>query len=266
MIKEIYTLQVGEKGQERLNILNRIYNPASEAFLLKAGLTQGMHVLEIGAGTGEMAVRIANIVGTEGKLVVADNSLEQLKIAKDYHHNIGLHHIDYLHLSVNDLNQHTEKYNLIYSRWLLMHLTDPLDALSKMREALSDSGILVCEDGSNEGCFSYPFNSAFDQWLTAWRARFTFYKKDYNSGLKLYSYLQQLNFKEIKSELFQPLFTQRDEKKAILLNAIESEKAILDCGFMTKDQFQQFVMDLEKLVIDDTVIGYLRNMQVSGIK
>lgn len=49
-----YVLGFGEQGQERLAILNELFESTSRDLLLKAGLTQGKKILEIGCGTGNM--------------------------------------------------------------------------------------------------------------------------------------------------------------------------------------------------------------------
>lgn len=259
-----YTLQVGQAGKERLDRLNQIYNPSSKKFLIESGLEPGMHVLEIGAGTGEMAIWLAAQVGPSGTVTIADNSDAQLAIAKQNTQTAGLTNVSFINIAVNDLAHLKQKFDLIYSRWLLMHLSHPLEAMHAMCDALHKGGILVCEDGANEGCFAYPDSPIYLRWLEAWRKRFDYYGKDYNSGLKLYTHFQDLNCSNLKVNLFQPLLTNSDQKKILLLNVYESKKAILECGYLTEDEYDRFVEELQELVEDQTVVGYLRNMQVSG--
>lgn len=261
-----YTLQVGRDGEERLNILNDIYNSASQKFLQESGLKPGMRVLEVGAGTGEMASWVAKFIGPQGHITLVDGSEAQLQIARDNFKQAGLTNAEFCALSVYELHHLEQKYDLIYSRWLLMHLTNLQAAMTSMKSSLKMGGILVVEDGANEGCFANPYNPVFHKWLEAWRTRFDFYHKDCDTGLKLHHLLRQYSFKNLKASLFQPLLVTASEKRVVLLNAIESQQAILDSGFLDKTGYEEFILQLDGLVKDETVIGYLRNMQISGIK
>ncbi len=77
-----YFLATGEQDRERLEIINRLYNPKAIEFMKKSGLCENMMVLEIGCGTGHMATEIAKIVGKNGKVIATDISQTQLDIAK----------------------------------------------------------------------------------------------------------------------------------------------------------------------------------------
>src|ERR1700752_4393831 len=78
-----YVVQVGEAGKTRLDLLNNVFGPYSERFLNLAGLKNGMHVLDVGCGTGNMSCKIAELIGTTGSVVGIDNSAEQLLIAQE---------------------------------------------------------------------------------------------------------------------------------------------------------------------------------------
>lgn len=61
-----YFLDVGEQGQNRLEILNEIFNGFSNSLLLKAGIGKGKNVLEVGCGTGSMTCWLAEQVSHSG--------------------------------------------------------------------------------------------------------------------------------------------------------------------------------------------------------
>ena len=69
MINNSYILAVGKKDEERLSIVNELFGETSRALLLKAGLSSGMHVLEIGCGTGNMTGWIAKSAEKNNTLV-----------------------------------------------------------------------------------------------------------------------------------------------------------------------------------------------------
>lgn len=262
-----YTLQVGTLGKTRLDILNKIYNPISQQFLINSGLCAGMKVLEIGCGTGEITCWLAQQVGKTGEVIAIDQSEEQLKITQQNAEAAGLKNIRYINLPVMQLNELNERFDLIYSRWLLMHLQKPFEALQIMYDCLQPNGILTCEDGAKEGSFCYPASPIFNQWLAAWEHRFTYYGKDYNSGLKLPESFSHLNCQINNINLFQPVLRTALEKSVIPLNAEESLQANIDSGFFnSKEKAHEFIENLKKFANENHFIGYLRNTQIAAKK
>jgi ubiquinone/menaquinone biosynthesis C-methylase UbiE len=261
-----YTLQVGAAGKTRLDILNKIYNPASQQFLSNAGLSKGMHILEVGCGTGAMTCWLAQQVGANGRVVAVDQSEEQLQITRENVQAARLANVSYAVLSATELNQLNKKFDLIYSRWLLMHLPNPLAALHSMYDCLNTNGILTCEDGAQAGSFCYPPSPLFDKWLAAWAHRFNYYGKDYNSGLKLPALFAHLPCRIETIKLFQPVLMTTEEKSVIPLNVEESTQAIVNSGFLTLAETQAFINDLSKFIEENHFIGYLRNTQIAAYK
>ena len=90
-----YILAVGETDRQRLEILNRMYNPITQYFLTQNGLKQGMTVLEVGCGTGDMACWLANQIGKKGKVVAIDNSSAQIKLSSEKAKNKGINNIEF---------------------------------------------------------------------------------------------------------------------------------------------------------------------------
>jgi ubiquinone/menaquinone biosynthesis C-methylase UbiE len=57
--------------------------------LLRAKVQPGQNVLDVGTGTGAVALRVARLVGA-GKVVALDVSLEMLRVAKNRAEAAGL--------------------------------------------------------------------------------------------------------------------------------------------------------------------------------
>ncbi len=79
---EKYCYSIGEQGQESLGILEKSFNEQTEYFLKKHGVTSGMKVLDIGCGLGFMTQIIADLVGSDGKVIAIDNNQNQINAAR----------------------------------------------------------------------------------------------------------------------------------------------------------------------------------------
>ena len=75
-----YILATGEAAASRLEMLEEIFGPHSRQLLVKAGLSKGLRVADIGCGTGLVSLWIGTQVGPEGRVVGVDKSCEQLRI------------------------------------------------------------------------------------------------------------------------------------------------------------------------------------------
>src|SRR6185312_13566914 len=88
-----YVLGSGPDELQRLDLQSEYYLPATEDALRRGGLGPGMHVLEIGAGTGGMTVVAADLVGRDGAVLAVDASADSMATARDSARRRGLDHV-----------------------------------------------------------------------------------------------------------------------------------------------------------------------------
>lgn len=127
-----------ERG--RLDILESLNDPASVAWLTQLGISEGWRCLDVGAGGGSVARWMAEQVGTNGTVVAADLDTRFLRALDQP--NVDIREMDILEdgLEVNH-------YDLVHTRFLLMHLPAPERALANMVSAIKPGGWLLIEDG-----------------------------------------------------------------------------------------------------------------------
>src|SRR5260370_227302 len=65
-LNESYVLAMGEAAAMRLRLLDEIFGPDSRELLKTAGLRRGLHVAEIGCGSGLVAAWMAREAGPGG--------------------------------------------------------------------------------------------------------------------------------------------------------------------------------------------------------
>ena len=111
-------------------------------------LKKGMSVLDIGCGTGAISKDIAKIIGPSGQIIGIDNTAKFIKsgdITYGDVKNLKLVHIDLFDYEPG------EKFDLIIAARMLQWLSNPLEALLKMKSMLNSNGqISILDYNHNE--------------------------------------------------------------------------------------------------------------------
>ncbi len=263
---DVYTLNVGEADKKRLQILNKIYNPSTQQFLLDSGLKKNMRVLEIGCGTGEMSCWVAKQIGPNGQMVAVDQSEQQIEITKQLALSQGISNLECRALDIKHLDTLEGEFDLIFCRWVIIFLKDPHAGLRMMYNKLKTGGILACEDGTVDGLFCYPDSEVFNQWVNYWKSSCVAHGIDFNLGRKLYDFFLDLHCDHIKVRFFQPAYIKEEEKLTISM-AVQSGRQInIDDNVITAEAIDQLIAGLQELASKKGIIGFIRNTLISGQK
>ena len=96
-----------------------------------------MFVLDVGCGTGSISHDIANIVGDSGGVVGIDNTEKFITSGKQTYKEIR--NLELIHSDLFDFETN-ERFDLITSARMLQWLSNPKDALLKMKSLLKPNG------------------------------------------------------------------------------------------------------------------------------
>src|SRR5215204_7145650 len=165
---EDYVLRGGRAGAERLRLLNRVKWPTTEPLLEAAGLRAGMSCLDVGCGGGDVTLKMAALVGTEGHVVGVDRDQSVLQLARQESEEQGLP-VTFRRLEAEELAEESA-YDLVFARYLLSHLPRPQRAVTAMVRAVRPGGRLVLEDVYFPGHYCYPPSAAFDGFVELYQA------------------------------------------------------------------------------------------------
>ena len=263
--KNPYALKVGEKGRERLEILNKICNPFSIAFLKQAGLRPGMSVLDIGCGTGIMSSEMAELVGPKGSVLGIDVSIEQINLAQGLAEKKNQKNVSFQELSVHELSQLKAGFDAIYARYILCHVTAVEQILKHAYSLLKPGGLIVCEDLCGlEALFCYPPNAGYSAFMKVIKAQFDVQNTDPAIGMKLPFMLSQAGFKKNICQLQQPILAQANEKKVFRLGVREVASAIVSGRLISEQEVDVAEKQLEEFESNDSTFAtFFRYAQIA---
>src|SRR5580704_10834319 len=151
-----YSLATGEAAVRRLAALHRVYSPAGRRVLQRAGLKPGMAVADLGCGVGATTRTLAELVGPSGSVTGIDVSAAQLEQGRMLCKAEGIANTIFVEAGATATGLPRNSFDLVYCRFLLLHLVDPADCLREMKEILRPGGILLVEDGDLTSAGSSP--------------------------------------------------------------------------------------------------------------
>jgi demethylmenaquinone methyltransferase/2-methoxy-6-polyprenyl-1,4-benzoquinol methylase len=109
-----------------------------------SGVRKGHSVLDIAGGTGDLAARFANIVGSEGNVILADINDSMLKVGRDKLIDNGQYgNIDCVQADAQDLPFPDDSFDCITIAFGLRNVTDKDAALRSMLRVLKPGGRLL---------------------------------------------------------------------------------------------------------------------------
>jgi ubiquinone/menaquinone biosynthesis C-methylase UbiE len=116
----------------------------------KIGLEKNKNVVCVGCRTGNGIESIYSKIGPNRKILCLDISNQQIEEAKK-----KLKSIESISYKVEDIQRadfesqnpdECGKYDVVYCRFVLIYLQNPLQALKNMLSMLKPNGIIACEE------------------------------------------------------------------------------------------------------------------------
>ncbi len=116
-------------------------------FIDKMSLDKNKTVLEIGVGTGRIALKVAPLCKNFYGIDISAKTIARAKENLSMYNNVNL--------ICGDFTKHkfTERFDVIYSSLTFMHIKDKEECIIKIASLLGDDGILVLSIDKNQSEF-----------------------------------------------------------------------------------------------------------------
>ncbi len=237
-LTEEYILKTGEDAASNLNLQHTIFEEECYFHLNKAGLKKGAIIWDVGCGNGTMTEYFAKQIGNNGKVYAFDGSKKQIIEAKKRIKAAGLNNVTFILGDVNEINvKEYEKADIVYTRFLLMHVNNPTKIVCSFAKLLKKDGVFAMQ----ESVMSLDKRKSSDalQEFYELLIKYGLSKKvDYNIGAKLpiicssafnisYMYFYTKNYK-----------TTNNIKNLVLSRIDEYEKKLIESGVVTEKDYK----------------------------
>lgn len=182
-----YTLGRTSHETTRLIEQSRIYGESTHRLCRRAGIIDGMRVLEIGSGAGDVALTLAELVGPTGKVVGVDVNADILDTARQRAIDAGIQNVEFIASDARDL-VFSDKFDAIVGRFVLMYMADPGEAFATLITHLKPGGIAAFQEPEYTlyPAFLHPDTPLMNQLITWILDVFAHSGAHLNMGIGLY--------------------------------------------------------------------------------
>jgi hypothetical protein len=147
-------------------------------------------------------------------------------------------------LNVRDWDE-PSGYDMVYCRFVLQHLSQPVDRLRRMWAAARQGGLLVVEDADFDAFCCHPPNEGFDFFLRTYSQVLQRRGGDHAIGRKLFGYFLAAGIPRPRVALVQSLWTEGEEKTLAWSTLEASADAIVSEGIASRDKVAEALTTLQ---------------------
>jgi ubiquinone/menaquinone biosynthesis C-methylase UbiE len=248
-----YVIRGGREGYNRLLLLARASWPDTAALFRRAGIRPGMKCADLGCGGGEVTLRMARLVGPGGSVTGVDMDEVKLDLARKAAMERGVSNVEFLARNVSDWGE-PDAYDVVYSRFLLQHLSEPVDLLRRMWAAVRTGGRVIVEDADFDGCCCHPPNDGFDFFVRAYAEVIRRRGGDHAAGRKLYQYFLAAGIPTPQVALVQSVSVSGEGKELAWSTLDATGEAILSEGVATSGELAAALASLRQFTDDQSTL------------
>lgn len=137
-----YPLESSDRERARLSSQAELLRPLTERLLRNAGAREGMSILDLGTGAGDVALLAAEIVGPTGRVVGMDRDADHLAHARKRAAGAGLSNMTFVQGDINAPPADTP-FDIAIGRYVLMYQTDPVATVRAIAHVVKPGGAIA---------------------------------------------------------------------------------------------------------------------------
>lgn len=133
----------------------RLSRPLALHLISHASIDPNHNILDVGTGTGVVALQAAQMIRSGGMVYGIDLSKEMLAKAEEKANNLNLNQrVRFSQMDAEALKFDNRKFDIVFSLFALLHFPNPLAALKEIYRVMRPGGRLVLAVGSGVPLFS----------------------------------------------------------------------------------------------------------------
>jgi SAM-dependent methyltransferase len=145
MLTPEYSLGHSEKELQRLRTQAAWYEPSTLRLFREAGISEGMRILDLGSGVGDVSFVARKLVGESGEVVGIDRSELAVAEAQQRAQSAGLKNVQFVPADLDNF-QSAKKFDAVVGRLVLMYPPDPVETLRSLLSSVTPQAIFAFQE------------------------------------------------------------------------------------------------------------------------
>jgi len=134
---------------------SRVVDGFTRELFTQAGLSEGMRVLDVGCGVGDVSLLARALVGESGSVLGIDRSAESLALARRRAQASGFRNVEFREASLETLAL-PGAFDALVGRLILLYLPEPAAVLRQLLGLLRPGGLVVFQEMDMPSARSVP--------------------------------------------------------------------------------------------------------------
>jgi ubiquinone/menaquinone biosynthesis C-methylase UbiE len=182
----IYAMGYTAEERQRLMMQAHLLEDGTRRLFLEAGIGEGMAVLDLGCGVGDVSFLAASLVGERGKVVGVDRDPRALALARDRAIERRLSNVEFIQAELTAFEPE-DLFDALVGRLVLIYLPDPTDVLRRLARVIRPGGVIAFQDYQFDHAeFADPGSPMMDQFWEWFLTTFRRTGAATSMGLQLY--------------------------------------------------------------------------------
>jgi len=170
-----YVLGTHDEEVARLGLQHRVWRPIASDCWLRARITIGSRVPDVGAGPGYATIDLAEIVGPTGEVLAVERSARFLEVARRACAERGLSQVRFREADLVENEIGPLNFDFAWCRWVASFVSSPAKLIANIAGALRSGGVAMFHEYSHYETFQFsPRHPVLEQFsekvLENWRA------------------------------------------------------------------------------------------------
>jgi len=257
-------LLAGKHDHDRLRVISEIHDGRTRELLTKAGLSSGHRFVEFGCGLGY----VTRWAATQGASATGiDASEERVVAAQALTREAVTDRVEFRAGSVYEPGLDAGSVDMSYSRWLMVHLQRPVDAMRAIHAALKPGGVMVCEEADVSAVYAEPRSAAYEEMRDIGIAGGHARGVDYTGGRRTHLWAKEAGFEILHVDAYHPHYVTGDHKGFWNWTFRNAGMGLVTEGVLSMTKLQELLAGMNQAdESPDTLVAHCRMHQVIARK
>lgn len=254
----------GKHDHDRLRVISEIHDGRTRELLTKAGLSSGHRFVEFGCGLGY----VTRWAATQGASVTGiDASEEQVAAAQALTREAVIDRVEFRAGSIYEPGLDAGSVDMSYSRWLMVHLQRPVDAMRAIHAALKPGGVMVCEEADVSAVYAEPRSAAYEEMRDIGIAGGQARGVDYTGGRRTHLWAKEAGFEILHVDAYHPHYLTGEHKGFWNWTLRNVAVGLVTDGSLSMTKLEELAAGMNRAdESPDTLVAHCRMHQVIARK